>query len=179
MLSNHFILCCPLLLLPSIFPTSGSFPVSWLFTSGSQTTGASASTSVLPMNTQGGYPLGYLLDLLAVQGTLKSLLQYHNSMYQFFVLSLLHYQTLTSVYDYWKNHSFDYMDLCWQSDYLCFFNTLSRFVIVFLPRRKSFLISWLQSLSAVICDPKKRKSATVSTFHLLFPMKWWDQIPWS
>ena len=51
--SNHLILCYPLLLLPSIFPTSGSFPVSWLFTSGGHSIGASASASVLPMNIQG------------------------------------------------------------------------------------------------------------------------------
>ena len=53
MLSNHLILCCPLLLLPSIFPASESFPVSQLFTSGGQIIGASVSASVLPMNIQG------------------------------------------------------------------------------------------------------------------------------
>ena len=54
------------------------------------------------------------------------------------------------------------MDLCWQSDVFIFFNTLSRFVIVFFPRSKHLLISWLQSLSAVILEPKKIKSVTVS-----------------
>ena len=68
------------------------------------------------------------LDLLVVQETLKSLLQHHiNSL----VFSLLYGPTLMSVYDYWKNHSFDYMDLCYQSD-VSVFNTLSRFVIAFL-----------------------------------------------
>ena len=57
--SNHLILCCPLLLLPSIFPTTASFPVSQLFTSGGQSIGISASTSVLPMNTQDRSPLGW------------------------------------------------------------------------------------------------------------------------
>ena len=56
--SNHLITCRPLLLLPSIFPTSRSFPVSWLFTSGGQSIGALASASVLPMNIQGWSPLG-------------------------------------------------------------------------------------------------------------------------
>ena len=56
--SNHLILCYPLLLLPSIFPTSGSFSVSWLFTSGGQSIGASALASVLPINIQGWLPLG-------------------------------------------------------------------------------------------------------------------------
>ena len=65
---------------------------------------------------------------------------------------------LTSVHDYWENHSFDYMDICWQSD------TLSRFVIVILPRNKHLLLSRLQSLSAVILEPKKIKFLTVSIF---------------
>ena len=62
--SNHLILCCPLLLLPSIFPASGSFPVSWLFASGGQSFGASAW--VLPMNIQGWFPLG-LTGLISLQ----------------------------------------------------------------------------------------------------------------
>ena len=57
--SNHLILCHPLLLLPPIFPTSGSFPMSQLFTSGGQSTGVSASTSDLPVNTQDWSPLGW------------------------------------------------------------------------------------------------------------------------
>ena len=69
---------CPFSSCPQSFPASGSFPVSWLFTSGGQSIGASASTPVLPMNIQGWFPLG-LTDLLAVQGTLKNLLQHHSS----------------------------------------------------------------------------------------------------
>ena len=79
------------------------------------------------------------------------------------VLSLLYGPALTSVYDSWKNHSFDYRDLVGQVMSL-FFNTLSRFVIAFLPRSKRLLISWLQSLSMVIWEPKKIKSVTASTF---------------
>ena len=75
MLFNHLILCCPLLLLPSVFPVSGSFPMSWLLTSGSQSIGASASASVLPVDIS--FRIDWF-DLLAVQGTLKSLLQHHN-----------------------------------------------------------------------------------------------------
>ena len=63
--------------------------------------------------------------------------------------------------DYWKNHSFDQMNLCWQSN-VSAFNTLSRFVVAFLPRSKHVLISWLQSLSTVNLEPKKIKSFTVS-----------------
>ena len=58
------------------------------------------------------------------------------------------------------------------------FNTLSRLVITFLPRSKRLSISWLQSPSAVIWEPPKIKSDTVSTLSL-FPMKWWAQMPWS
>ena len=65
--SNHLILCCPLLLLLSIFPSIRAFPMTWLFTSGGQSIGASASTSVLPMNIQGWFPLGLagLISLLS------------------------------------------------------------------------------------------------------------------
>ena len=69
---NHFILCRPFFSCLQSFPASGSFPVSQFFTSGSQSIGVSASTSVLPMNNE-------WLDLLAVQGTLESLLQHHSS----------------------------------------------------------------------------------------------------
>ena len=58
--SNHLILCGPLLLLPSIFPSSGSFPMSQFFTSGGQTIGVSASASVLPMNILDSFPLGWI-----------------------------------------------------------------------------------------------------------------------
>ena len=84
----------------------------------------------------------------------------------FLVLSLLYVPNLTSIYNYQKNHSCDYVELCGQNDVSSFFlfNTLSRFVIAFLPRKKRLLISRLQSLSTVILEPKKIKSVTVSTF---------------
>ena len=63
--------------------------------------------------------------------------------------------------DYWKSHSFDYTDLCWQIDAPAF-NMLSRLIIAFLPRSKCLLISWLQSPSAVVLEVKKIKSVTVS-----------------
>ena len=76
--SNHLILCLPLLLLPSIFPSIRVFLTSQLFTSGGQSIGASASASVLPMNIQVSFRIDWF-DLLAFQGTLKSLVQHHNS----------------------------------------------------------------------------------------------------
>ena len=79
------------------------------------------------------------------------------------VLSLLYGPTLTCVHDYWKNHSFDYTNLWWQLMSLLF-NSLSRSVIAFLPRSKCLLITWLQSPSAVILEPKKIKSVSVALF---------------
>ena len=76
------------------------------------------------------------------------------------MLSFLYGPTLTSVHDYWKDHSFDYKDLCQQSN-VFLFNMLSSLVIAFLPRSKHLLISWLQSPWAVILEPKKIKSVTV------------------
>ena len=81
------------------------------------------------------------------------------------VLSLFYCPTLTSVHDYWKNHSFKYVKIVGKMMSLLS-NTLSRFDIAFLPRSKCFWIPWLSSLSTVILEPKKIKSVTVSTFSL-------------
>ena len=97
------------------FPASGSFPVSWLFALVGQSIGASASASALPMNIQGWFPLG----LIAVQGDLKNLLQ-HNLKGSFLQHCLLYGPVLTSVHNYLKNCSFDYTDLCQQSDVSAF-----------------------------------------------------------
>ena len=141
------------------YPGSGSFPVSWLFASGSQKIGASASISVLPMNIQGWFPLRLtgLISLLSkgLSGVFTTTtVQSINSL----TLCLLYGPALTSIYDRWKDYSLDK-----QTNWCLLFNTLSRFVNVFLPRT-SHLISWLQSPSAVILEPKKRKSVTASTF---------------
>ena len=88
------------------FPASGTFPMSWLFSSGDQSVGASAS--VLPMNIQDWFPLG-LTGLVSWQSKGLSRV-FSNTTVQknrFFVLSLLYCSTLTSILDYWKNHSFD------------------------------------------------------------------------
>ena len=119
------------------------------------------------------------LDLLAVQGTLKSLLQYHSSETSilwrsaFFIIQLSH-----SMHDYWRNHTLTRQTFVGKVMSLLF-SMLSRLVITFLPRSKHLLISWLQSPSAVILVLPKIKSVTVSTVSLLFAMKWWDQMPWS
>ena len=125
--SSHFILCYPLLLLPSVFPSIRVFPVSQLFVLGGWSIGASALVlfffffSVSPYGEYSGlisFKIDWF-DLLAVQGTPKfspaPQLESINSS----VLSLLYGPTLTSIHDYWKNHSFHYMDLLAEW-YLCF-----------------------------------------------------------
>ena len=90
------------------FPASGSFPMSQFFASGGQSIGVSASASVLPMNSQDWFPLGWSGWIsLQFKGLSRlfttTIIQEH----QFFVLSFLYSPTLTSIHDYWKNHSFD------------------------------------------------------------------------
>ena len=106
---------------PQSFPESGSFPMSWLSASGGQSIGASTSASVLPRNTQGWFPLGDdWLDLFAVQGILKSLLQHHSSKASILPRIAFYGPTLTSIHNDWKNHGFDYMDLCPQASVSAF-----------------------------------------------------------
>ena len=163
---SHLVLCHPLLFLSSIFLSIRIFsnesvlhirwPKYWSF-----------SFSISPSNEYSGlisFRMDWL-DLLAVQVTLKSSPTPQFKSINSWVLSFLYSPTLTSIRDYWKNHSFDYMDLCLQSNVFAF-NMLSRFVIVFLPRSKHPLISWLQPPSAVILEPKKIKSLNVS---IVFP----------
>ena len=130
---------------PPSFPASGSFPKSGLFTSGGQSIGASASASDLPISIQVWFPVvltGLIsfsidwFDLLAVQGALKNLFQYHSMNSS--ALSLFYCSGLTSVHDYWKNHSFDYIWTFVGKVMSLLFNTLSRFVIAFLPGRNIF-----------------------------------------
>ena len=160
--SNHLILCHSLLLLLSIFLSIRAFSneltlhIMWL-KYWSFSFSISLSSEYLGL-------ISFMIDwfdLLAVQETLKNLLQPQFKDINSSALSLLYGPPLTSVHDSWKNHTFDYTDLCQQVMSLLF-NTLSRFVIAFLPRSMHLLISWLQSSSAVILEPKKIKSVTVS-----------------
>ena len=115
--SNHLILCRPLLLCFQSFPASGSFPVSQLFASGGQSMGAWAL--VLPMSVE---LISFRIDrfeLLAIQETQESSASQFESMNSS-ALNLPSSTTLPSVHDYWKIHSFDHMDLCWQSDVSAF-----------------------------------------------------------
>ena len=163
--SSHLILCCPLLLLPPISPSIRVFsnestlrmrwPKYWSF-----------SFSIIPSKEHPGlisFRMNWL-DLLAVQGTLKSLLQHHSSK-----ASILQHSAFFTVQ---PSHSYmttrKTIALTRQTFVgkmiSLLFNMLSSLVITFLPRSKHLLISWLQSPSAVILEPRKIKSDTVSTF---------------
>ena len=137
---NHLIFCCPLLFLPSIFPSIKVFSSETVFTSDGSIIGTSAS--VLPMYIQSWFPVG-LTDLPCFpresQESSPALqLESINSL----ALLLLYGSTLISIHGYLKKHSFDEMELGWQSD-LLLSNMLSRFAIVFLLRSKCLLILWL------------------------------------
>ena len=180
--SNHLILCCPLLLPPSIFFSIRVFsnestlhkrwPKYWSF-----------SFSISPSNEHPGlisFRMDWL-DLLAVQGTLKSLLQPHSSKASilrcsaFFIVQLSHPYMTTGKTIALTRHTF----VCKVMSLL--FNVLSRLVIAFLPRSKHLLISLLQSPSAVILEPPKIKSDTVSTISpsISHEVKGPDWMPWS
>ena len=154
--SNHLILCRPLLLLPSIFPSIRVFSnesalrIRW-------TKYWSFSFSISPSNKYSGlisFRLDWL-DLLGVQGTLKSLLQHHSSKASillcsaFFTVQLSHPYMTTGKTIALTRQPFVGKEMS------LLFNMLSRLVITFLPRNKRLLISWLQSPSAVILEPKK------------------------
>ena len=168
MSSNHLILCHPLLLSPLIFPSirvfssESALPISW-------PKYWSFSFNISPSNEYSGlisFKIDWL-DLHAVQGTLKSLLQHYSSKASilqcsvFFILQLSHLCMTTG-----KTIALTRWTFVGKVMSLLFNMLLSRLVIVFLPRSKHLLISWLQSLSAVIWEPKKIKSVTVS---IVFP----------
>ena len=102
------------------FPASGSFPISQLFTSGGQSIGVSASTSVLPMNIQDWFPLGLVGSPYSPRDSQESSPTPQFKNVNSFALSFLYNPTLTSIHDYWKNHSLDKTDLCWQSNVSAF-----------------------------------------------------------
>ena len=105
--SNYLILCCPCSSCLQSFPASGSFLMSQFFLSGGQSIGVSALASVLPMKSGLISFRIDLFDLPAIQGTLKSLLQHHSSKASIFRHSAFFIGQLTSIHNYWKNHSLD------------------------------------------------------------------------
>ena len=145
-LSNHLILCYPLLL-PSIFPNIRAFskeaalPIRW-------PRYGNISFSNSPSNEYSGLISFLVWSSWRPRDSQVSSLAPQFESFNSSALSLLYGPTLISVHNYWKNYSFDYTDLCWQSDLFASYTTLSSFVIAFLPR--SLLISKLQSPSIVI-----------------------------
>ena len=166
--SNHLILCCSLLLLPSIFPSIRVFsnesalhirwPKYWSF-----------SFNISPMNNPGliSFRMDWL-DLPAVQGTLKSLLQYHSSKASilwcsvFFIVLLSHPYLTTG-----KTIALPRWTFVGKVISLLF-KMLSRLVITFLSRSKCLLISWLWSPSAVILEPPQNKVSNLFHCFLIY-----------
>ena len=176
--SNHFILCHhPLLLLPSIFSASGSFPISQFFTSGGQSIGASISTSTFQWIfrndfLQNGLVWSPCCPRDSQESSPTPQFKNINSSALSLIVQLSHsYMTTrrTIVLTRWNFFS-KVMSLL--------LNMLSRFVIAFLPKSKHLLISWLQSPSAVLLEPKKIKSL-FPLFPHLFSICHEDQMPWS
>ena len=144
------------------FPALGSFPMSQFFASGGQSIGVSASTSVLLMNIQDWFPWGWT-GWISLQSKGISRV-FSNTMiqkHQFLGAQLSFGPTLTSIHDYGKTIALTRWTFVGKVMSLLF-NMLSRLVIAFLPRSKNLLISWLQSPSAVILEPRKIRSFTVS-----------------
>ena len=166
--ANHLILVFSFSSCLQSFPTLVSFPTSWLFASGGQSSGASASASVLPMNIQGWFPLGLTCFFCCNPRDAQEFfptLQEKSSVFwcsAFFMVQLSH-QYMTT----WKIMTFYIQTFVVKVMYLLF-NTQSRFVTAFLPRCTHLIISWLQSPSTVILKPKNMKSVTVSIVSPLF-----------
>ena len=149
---------------PQSFPASGSFPMNQLFTSGGQNTGASSSASVFLMNIQGWFPLG-LTGLISLQS--KGLSRVFSS------TTVQKHQFFGAQPSLWSNSYIHiwllekpqlWLDGPLSAKWCLCFLICCLGLSVFLPRSKQLLISWLQSLSGVILEPKKIKSVTVSTF---------------
>ena len=140
--SNQLILCSPFSFSFQSFPVSGSLPVSQLFTSGGQSIGTSALASVHSRNVLGWFPLGLTcLIFLQSRDSQKSSPAQQFKSINSSVLSLHYGPTLISTHDFWKNHRRIFV----RKVMSLFFNTLSRFVIAFLPKSKCLLltnISW-------------------------------------
>ena len=177
-LLNHLISVISFSFCLQFFPASGSFPKSVLHIRWPKYW--SFSYNISPSYEYSGlisFRIAWF-NLLAVQGTLKSLLQHHRRKASilwfsaFFIVQLSHPYMTTR-----KTRALTRQTFVGRVMSLLF-NTLTRFVIAFLPRSKHLLISQLQSISAMILEPKRIKSL-FSLFSHLFAMKWWDQMPWS
>ena len=157
-------------------PASKSFPMSQLFASGSQSIGASASASVLPINIQDCCVFFFLLvwSPCSPRDSQESSTTPQFKSIDSLILSFLYGPTLTSIHDYWKNHSFDQIDFVSKVLSLLF-SMLSRLVIAFPPWRKRVLISWLWSPSAVILEPKKINPVIVS---IVSPSVYHEMMGW-
>ena len=136
MLSKHLILCYPFSMCPPFFLASESFPLGWHSSLGGQGIGTLGSASVLPMNIQGWFPLGLTgLTSLPSKGLSRVFSSTTTQKHQFFGTQPFLCPTLTSIHDYWKNHSLIIWTFVGKVTSLLF-NMLSSFAIAFLPSSK-------------------------------------------
>jgi len=144
--SNHLILCRPLLLLPQSYSASESSPIIQFFASSGQNIGASTSASVLPMNIHCWFSLG-LTDLISFspRNSQESSPTPQFKSINSSALSFLYGPSFTSIHNYWKNCSFGYRDICWQSNVIYIY--IYAFICIFL---KHFPIT-LQPFSITFC----------------------------
>ena len=169
--SNHLILCCPLFLLPSIFPSIRVF-----------SNESDLVAKILEFQFQHqSFQWTSRTDLLVGSPCSPRDSQASSTTPQYksinsSVLSFLHSPTLTSIHEHWKNHSL-FRQTFVDNVMSLLFNMLSMLVITFLPRSKGLLISWLQSPSAVILESPQIKSVTVSTVSPFICQEVWNQIP--
>ena len=161
MSSNYLILCHPI-----------------LFISGGQNIATSASASVFPVTIRDWFILG-LTSLILQSNRLSRVFNTTVQKHQFFS-SQLSLWSSSHMHTWLLDKIIAFTRLTFVGKVMSLlFNMLSRLVTVFLPMSKCLLISWLQSPSAVILQPKKIKSDTVSFVSHLFDIKWWDWMPWS
>ena len=171
--NNHLILCHPLLLLPSIFPSIRVFSMGQFFASGGQSIGVSDSPSVLPINIQDWYPLGWTGWIFLQSKRLSRVFSnttvqkhwFFRTQFSLYSNSHIHTWLLEKTIAFTRGTSVG-------KEMALLFNMMSRLFKNFLSRSKHLLVSWLQSLSAVILEPPKIQYVTVSIVSCIY-------LPWS
>ena len=159
---------------PQSFLASGSFSMSWLFSSDDQSIGVSVSASVLPVNVQCWFPLGLTgFYILAVQ-----------SIFKISCITVGKHHFFSTQPPLLTNSQHPYMTTLTIQTFISkvmslLFNMLSRFVIAFLPRSTHILILWLSHHPQWLWRPRKLNLSLIPLFTHLFAVKWWDWIPWS
>ena len=157
------------------FPAERSFQMNQFFASGGQSIGVSASASVLPMSIEDRFPLGWdWLDILAVQGTLKSLLQHHSSKASILRRSAFFIVQLSFIHDYWKTIALTRRTFVGK---VCLGFLICCLVCHSFSSKEQASFNFMAAVT--ICSNFAAQKDSQPLFPHLFPMKWWDQMPWT